>query len=176
MSANHPAASRDDRPIDRCSFSNDARYFTRWSSAHGISSIRLWMSSHFASSSTSGVPSLAPSAMSERPPRTLPSYRRRVLATGLTRAVAEGWSGKVARGRSRWRRGRPGEGAVGRPYRRLSASRNSRGVVIRTPPNRLSSSRWWSPVTIASAPAASAHSRIRLSASSSRTTLTGCRG
>src|SRR5712691_13031746 len=46
---------------------------------------------------------------------------------------------------------RPGEGAVGRPYRRLSASRNSRGVVIRTPPNRLSSSRWWSPVTIASA-------------------------
>src|SRR5437879_4224165 len=123
VSANHPAAATIARSIAvpsrmMLAISRNGRRLTESRrSACGCPATS-------PSSSTTGVPSLAPCAMSERPPRTLPSYRRRVLATGPTRAVAEGWSGKVARGRSQWRRGRPGGGEVGRAYRRLWASRD----------------------------------------------------
>lgn len=56
------------------------------------------------------------------------------------------------------------------------ASRKPRGLTIMMSRNRVSFRRCWSPVTIASAPAARAHSRIRLSGSSSRTTFTDSLG
>src|SRR3990172_11581518 len=61
VSLDHPAASCDDGPINRRPVPNDALHVTRWSSAHATSSIRLRISSHVASFSTTGSRAPLPS-------------------------------------------------------------------------------------------------------------------